>query len=148
MQVHSAFQLTSVAAVAAVAATRQPRKPAAAAPRRQSASPRDLLVLHQDVQLPPGFPTALGSAGGSQHCPLLITGRSPCQVASANNQLLRLPLSTEHDVLYCSRVAGDVPHSMSNDMMSVDTPAASSRSRSRRGSPQHSSQPVVTGLQV
>jgi hypothetical protein len=76
-QVHSAFQLTSVAAVAAVAATRQPWKPTAAAPRRQSASPRDLLVLHQDgqlavytgkqrvadvtMQLPPGFPAALGS---------------------------------------------------------------------------------------
>ena len=101
MQVHSAFQLTSVAAVAAVAATRQPWKPTAAAPRRQSASPRDLLVLHQDsqlavytgkqrvagvtVQLPPGFPAALASAGGSQHCPLLLTGRSPCQVDSSGN---------------------------------------------------------------
>ena len=37
---------------------------------------------------------------------------------------------------------------MSNDMMSVDTPAASSRSKSQRGSPQRSSQPAVTGLQV
>jgi hypothetical protein len=32
--------------------------------------------------------------------------------------------------------------------MSVDTPAASSRSKSQRGSPQRSSQPAVTGLQV
>jgi hypothetical protein len=80
---------------------------------------------------------------------LSLAGRSPCfQVASFGMWLLRFPYLPDPDVLYCSCVAGDAPHSTSNDMMSVDTPAASSQFRSRRGSPQRSSQLAFTGLQV
>lgn len=84
-----------------------------------------------------------------QHIHLFLAGRSPCfQVASFGMWLLRFPYVPDPDVLFCCCVAGDAPHSTSNDMMSIDTPAASSRSRSRRGTPQRSSQLAVTGLQV
>lgn len=121
-QVHVAFQLASVAAAAAVSATRPPRS--AHGSQRTSAVPRDLLVLHQGGQL--------ALYVGKQRVFGMHVQPPPEGFPS--------PLGSEH--------AGEVSHmTIDEDLMSVDTPAASARQPAQAGSPGRSGgQPIVTGL--